>query len=141
MKVAPGFKPTIATAQADTVLFANDIDGARETCNQGIVDDEQNGITASPKLIIFAENYSSPNHGCMVIYRNLEYKFKYISRGVDVFHKLSAVLKIPVSKVSKLVWIFIGHHLYGVCNNNAYKNIDKLHEFLTETAQCSSTVP
>lgn len=141
VKAASGFKPTIATAQADTVLFETNINQAQENYHQAVVDSEQNGNPIFPKLVVFAEHVSSPNNGCMVVYKHLQYKLNNISRGVDVFHKLTTVLKIPVSKISKLVWIFIGHYFYGIPNKNTYRNIEKLFEFLKKEQQCPSSVP
>lgn len=135
MKAAAGFKPTIATSQADTVLFSTNVDEAREKYNQIVLDCVETGADIPPKLIVFAEGYSSTNNGCMVVYKGLEYQLSSISRGVDVLIKLSAVLGLNISKVSKLVWIFIREHLYNIKSKHAYANIDRLQQYLKTQVQ------
>lgn len=135
VKVGSGFKPTIATAQADTVLFCENLDEARNTYNNLTAEETIN----SPRFAVLAKDFSTPCTGCLVLYKNLEYRLPTVTRGVDVFIKCLHVLGLPVSKISKLVWIFVSQHFYGIRSSNTYVNIVKLQQYLGKTKECLST--
>lgn len=132
VKAARGFKPTIATAQGDTfvlVKLTDEISTAFRNCQT--INDEQ-GLPSCPKLIVLGESLTTVTGQCFVVYKNLEYSLKSIARGVDVLIKLHLILDTPLSKLSKLIWVFIGQYLYKVeSKHGRYLSVNRLIDHLT----------
>lgn len=136
IKAAKGFKPTVATAQGDTYILAeNRCEALTKFRNIQTAHDEH-GISVCPKLIVLGKSLINTTGECLVVYKNLEYKLDCIARGVDVLMKLHIVLDIPISKISKLVWIFIEKYLYQIeIQHGGYLCVNKLIDYLNNYRQ------
>lgn len=138
VKAASGFKPTIATAQDDTLLFCKTSDDAKLALDNLQANWDEQGGSAIPKLVVFGTDYTNVTGNCMVAYKHLRYNLPSIARGIDVLIKLTVVLGLPTSKVSKLVWLFVKKHVYELDCTNTYVCITKLSGYLTSNQPCSS---
>ncbi|KXJ67902.1 hypothetical protein RP20_CCG007871 [Aedes albopictus] len=138
VKTASGFKPTIATAQDDTLLFCKTSDDAKLALDNLQANWDEQGGSAIPKLVVFGTDYTNVTGNCMVAYKHLRYNLPSIARGIDVLIKLTVVLGLPTSKVSKLVWLFVKKHVYELDCTNTYVCITKLSGYLTSNQPCSS---
>lgn len=133
VKASKGIKPTVATAQSDTFLLVENKDHALTELAKTIKIYEENKIPIAPKLIVVGNNLATAKGECMVVYKGIIYTLPTIVRGVDVLLKLQIILGLPVSNLSKLVWIFIEKFVYGVSSDHGgYLNINKLSAFLSK---------
>lgn len=133
VKAAKGFKPTVATAQADTFLLVkNKSDILPELDKLTRVYEEQN-IPIAPKLIIVGDSLDSISGECTIIYKSITYNFQSVVRGVDVLVKLRVILGLPVAKLSKLVWVFTEQFVYGIhTEHGGYLCVNKLITYLNK---------
>lgn len=126
VKAANGFKPTIATAQSDTFLLVKDkAEALVELDKLKIAWAEQDKFPTLQLIVLGNDNLITSGE-CIVAYENLCYTLPTVVRGVDVYIKLSIVLGLPISKVSKLVWTFILQFVYGVDKLSSYVSIKNL---------------
>lgn len=136
VKASSRYKPTVATAQADTFLVAPNREEALIAVKNIYDVYEKQGFPLCPKLVVFGENHHN-FRGCMIVYKSLAYEFSTVARAIDVAIKLHLVLGLPFSKTSKLVWVFITKYLYGVEPNRGYLCIDKIINFLQQNPPCA----
>lgn len=131
VKAAKGFKPTVATAQADTFLLVKSKRDVLAELDKSIKVYEEQQIPIPPKLIVVGDNITSITGECFVIYKSIVYELQSIVRGVDVLVKLRIILGLPVAKLSKLVWIFTEQFVYSVPSDHGeYLCVNKLIDFL-----------
>lgn len=136
VKAARGFKPTVATAQNDTFWLCVDENAARSKLEAEQALCNRQGEPEIPRLIVLGTSIETVSSSCFVIYKDIGYKLSSISRGVDVLLKLILVFDLPVSKISKLVWLFIRQFVYGVNADYLYVNIAKLTDYLDKKQSC-----
>lgn len=133
VKAAKGFKPTVATAQADTFLLVKSKNDAFAELSKVINVYEAQRIPVPPKLIIVGDDLASTTGECMVVYKTIAYKLQSIVRGVDVLVKLRLILDLPVAKLSKLVWVFVEQFVYNVATSTGgYLCVNKLIDYLNK---------
>lgn len=136
VKAGKGFKPTVITAQNDTFWLCADENVARSKLEAERLIWDQLGWPEIPKLIIFGTSIETVSPVCLVTYKNIEYKLPSVSRGLDVLVKLTLVFNLPVSKISKLLWLFIQQFVYEVDVPYSYANVTKLIEYLVKKQTC-----
>ncbi|XP_021711580.1 uncharacterized protein LOC110679873 [Aedes aegypti] len=131
VKASTGFKPTVATGQQDTFLLVESKDRALVELDKVVQIYEEQHFSVPPKLIVIGNSLTTAAEECMVAYKDILYILPTIVRGIDVLAKLQIVLGLPVSKYSKLVWVFIEQFVYGVASDHGgYLCINKLVQFL-----------
>ncbi|XP_062535350.1 uncharacterized protein LOC134204557 [Armigeres subalbatus] len=136
VKASKGFKPTVATGQAETFLLVDNKDQALTELEKTIQIYEEQRFAIAPKLIVVGENLTAATGECLVVYKDIIYNLPTIVRGVDVLLKLQIVLGLPVAKFSKLVWVFIEQFVYEVPSNyGGYLCINKLIQFLNSQSE------
>lgn len=136
VKAAKGFKPTVATAQNETFWLCLDGNAAQSKLEAERSLWNKQAEPEIPKLIVFGASLETVSPTCFVTYKDIGYKLSSISRGVDVLLKLILVFHLPVSKISKLVWLFIQQFVYGVNADYTYVNVTKLTEYLDKKQTC-----
>lgn len=131
VRSAKGFKATIPLAQEDIFLLAETRDSVLAKLQDDIVVTAHQQDSTSPKLIVLGSDISSVTGKCIVIYKTIEYTCPKITRGIDVFVKLRILLDLPYPPISKLVWMFIEQHVYGIKPvGGGYMVINKLIDHL-----------
>lgn len=92
---------------------------------------EKQNIPVPPKLIVAGESMLNITGKCWVIYKSIQYELTSVARAIDVILKVQIVLRLPVSRCSKLLWIFIEQYLYGSTPaDGEYMAINKLITYL-----------
>lgn len=130
VKASKGFKPTIPVAQSDTFLLVNNIELGRIELQKTLEFYDKLKIPAVPKLIVIGEALETASGVCFVVYKAIEYQLPTITKGIDVLMKLQIVLGLPVSRLSKLVWIFIEKFVYNSEQQGGYVAVNKLVDYL-----------
>lgn len=125
VKAAKGFKPTIATAQSHTYCIVKTKEEALEELNST----EPDG-TEILKLIVLGESDVIAYGECIVGFGNTRYVLPNVVRGIDVYVKISRVLGLPTSKISKLIWEFVITFVYGAGKSSSYASVSKLIKFI-----------
>lgn len=134
------FKPTICVAQEDTIIFAEDEEEIASKINDVYAGYTERGLPIVPKLVFLGRGLDNLTGRYFMQYRDLRYEAASAGRAIDVLIKFTAVLGIPYSKVSKLVWHFISGVIYGIPQRESYANINKLHSFLLVKQNQFSTI-
>lgn len=136
VKASKGFKPTVAVAQSDTFLLARSIDLGRIELGKTLEIYDRQKIPVAPKLIAIGETVETVSGVCIVAYKGIEYQLPTITKGIDVLLKLQIVLGLPVSRLSKLVWIFIEKFVYNTDPpEGGYLAVNKLLDYLRNQPQ------
>lgn len=131
VKASQGFKPTVSIAQSDTFLLTSSIEAGRIELQKTLDVYEKLKIPVVPKLIVIGESVHTASGVCFVVYKSIQYELSTIVKGVDVLMKLQIVLGLPVSRLSKLVWIFIEKYIYdSEPSQGAYLAVTKLIDYL-----------
>lgn len=126
VRVTPGYKPTVSSAQEETILFDQTEQGAKQKLLALYARFKDLGLPHVPKLIALGANYKDLQGSFFVCYGKLSYKLSCMKRAVDVFIKLTLTLGLQHSKFSKLVWLFVVRCVYGVYVPEKYSSIEKL---------------
>ncbi|XP_021701070.1 uncharacterized protein LOC110676769 [Aedes aegypti] len=126
VRVTPGYKPTVSSAQEETILFDQTEQGAKQKLLALYARFKDLGLPHVPKLIALGANYKDLQGSFFVCYGELSYKLSCMKRAVDVFIKLTLTLGLQHSKFSKLVWLFVVRCVYGVYVPEKYSSIEKL---------------
>lgn len=134
------FKPTICVAQEDTIIFAKNEEEIISKADDVYAGYTERGLPIVPKLVFLGTGIDDLCGRYFVLYRDLRYEFSSAARATDVLIKFTAVLGIPYSRLSKLVWHFISGVLYGIPQRESYANINKLRSFLLNTKSTSLAV-
>ncbi|XP_058464157.1 uncharacterized protein LOC131438283 isoform X2 [Malaya genurostris] len=140
ISVAARYKPTITVAQDDTIIFANDepeVILKVKNVNAGY---KERNLPSAPKLVCIGSDIDNLRQKYLVIYDNLRYELSSAARATDVLIKLTAVLNLPYSKLSKLVWHFLSGVVYKIPQRESYAAIDQIRRFLdanSSTTNCS----
>ncbi|XP_058814073.1 uncharacterized protein LOC131677980 [Topomyia yanbarensis] len=125
-KVTSSYKPTVVNGREDTILFANSDIEADEKVREQYKVYQQLGIPLVPKLVFFGRLSGT----FRVYFQGFYYSLQSARRAIDVYIKLTAVLSLKHSKISKLVWLFIARFFYGIKVTERYASIDRLEDFV-----------
>lgn len=131
ISAAARYKPTIAVAQKDTIIFVEneeDVASKVESVNEQY---KEHNLPPAPKLVFIGRGVNHLSGKYMVVYDNLRYELPSAARATDVLIKLSSVLNLPYAKLSKLVWHFLSGVVYGISQRESYASINQLRHFLT----------
>lgn len=128
-----GYKPTVSSAQEETIIFAQTPQEAKQKLHDLLARYSDLGLKPAPKLIAIGTNYKDLLGSFFVCYNDLCYNLSSMKRAVDVYIKLALVLGLQHSKISKLVWLFVVRYVYGVYVPEKYSNIEKLVVYLSNT--------
>lgn len=133
-KVKTSYKPTVVNGREDTILFANSDIEAEKQVQELYKVYQQLGIPFAPKLVFFGQ--PTDLSGLFRVYfQGVYYSFSSARRAVDVYIKLTTVLSLKHSKISKLVWLFIARYFYGLKVTERYASIDKLEDFINSSLE------
>ncbi|XP_065078406.1 uncharacterized protein LOC135701518 [Ochlerotatus camptorhynchus] len=136
VKASKGFKPTVTVAQSDTFLLASNIELGRIKLKETLEIYDKQKIPVVPKLIVIGEALETACGVCFVVYKAIEYQLPTITKGIDVLLKLHIVFGLPVSRLSKLVWIFIEKFVYNSEPlQGGYLAVNKLVDYLRNQPQ------
>lgn len=137
MKAARDFKPTVPLAQEDTFVLADTKEAGLTKLAALLAVYEKQKIPVPPKLIVQGNSMLDVGGKCWVVYKSLQYELTTVARAIDVILKLQIVLRLPVARCSKLLWIFIEKFVYGSTPpDSEYVAINKLATYLdTETVE------
>ncbi|XP_058443678.1 uncharacterized protein LOC131425641 [Malaya genurostris] len=130
ISVASRFEPTILVGQEDTLIFVGSKEQAQLKIQEIYQSYAELNIPIVPKLFAVGESLDNLQGTFIVGYDDLCYEFPSILRAVDVLIKLTAVLGLPFSKISKLVWHFLSSYIYGLKQRETYASIIKLKTYL-----------
>lgn len=131
--VASRFKPTILVGQEDTLIFVDAKEQAQSKLQETYRSYTELDLPIVPKLVAVGRNLDTLQGVFIVWYGDLSYEFQSASRAVDVLIKLTAILGLPFSKISKLVWHFLSGYFYGIKQRESYASINKLQAYLETT--------
>lgn len=133
-KVKTSYKPTVVNGREDTILFANSDIEAEKQVQELYKTYQKLGIPIAPKLVFFGQ--PTDLSGLFRVYfQGYYYSFSSARRALDVYIKLTTVLKLKHSKISKLVWLFIARYFYGLKVTERYASIDKLEDFINSSLE------
>lgn len=133
VKASQGFKPTVATAQADTFIRALNVQEAYTAVQKLYEVYDKQKSPACPKLVIIDENTRSAAVRYAVVYKAVVYEFTSAARAVDALIKLHLVLGLPFSKISKLVWIFVEKLMYSTeTDYGGYLSVHRLINYIQQ---------
>ncbi|XP_065075716.1 uncharacterized protein LOC135699395 [Ochlerotatus camptorhynchus] len=125
-KVTKTMRPAILTAQEDVLMFAESLDSARQSIRTLFEAYATQKIVPHPKIVAIGADYTSTKKEFYVLFEDLTYKLDSAARAVDVMIKLCNVLKLPFSKITKLVWYTIEEIIYDIRAPAQYKEIEEL---------------
>lgn len=127
---ASRLKPTILIGQEDTLIFVDAKEQAQLKVQETYRSYTELNLPIVPKLIAVGKNLDQLQGTFVVCYGDICYEFQSASRAVDILIKLTAVLGLPFSKISKLVWHFLSGCIYGIQQKESYASINKLKVYL-----------
>lgn len=131
--VASRLKPTILVGQEDTLIFVDSKEQALAKVQDTYRSYIELNLPIVPKLVAVGENLNQLHGTFMVCYSDICYEVQSASRALDILIKLTAVLGLPFSKISKLVWHFISGYIYGIHQEESYASINKLRIYLEKS--------
>lgn len=129
-KINKHTRPAILTAQEDVLLFAQNVQSGVELVRKLLESYAAQGIAAHPKVIAIGTSYRDMSGEFYVVFDRIQYKVNSAARAVDIVIKMSNVMNIPFSKVTKLVWYTVGEVLYNIRAPAQYKEIEVIKKLL-----------
>lgn len=135
LKVTKDYKPTVINGQDDTIIFAETEADAETKLSDFYQRYQDLAIPVTPKLVFFGK--PTELLGIFRVYHSLDHGSTYytlssVSQAIDVYMKLTVVLGLKHSKISKLVWVFIAQYVYQLKPAERYVGVDKLKEYLED---------
>lgn len=127
---ASRYKPTICVAQEDTIIFADTLANAKRKVEAIYACYEERNLPIVPKLMAIGTGVSHIDGPFYVYFNDICYELNTAARATDVLLKLTSVLGLPFSKVSKLVWHFVSSYVYSIQQRETYAAIERLTKFL-----------
>ncbi|XP_055604249.1 uncharacterized protein LOC129752500 [Uranotaenia lowii] len=127
------FRPSIQVAQEDTIIWAENEFEIGEQVQKVYAAYAESRLPLTPKLVAVGKDYRDVRGPFYVYYHSFYYKFSTALRAIDVLIKLTAVLGLPFSKLSQLVWQFISASIYELPISERYINIVRLSKHLKST--------
>lgn len=127
---ASRYKPSICEAQEDTIIFAVSLDDAKEKIEIIYSGYQERNLPLVPKLVVIGAGLSQIDGPFFVCYNDICYELNTAARATDVLLKLSAVLGLTFSRVSKLVWHFVSSYAYLTHQREPYAACNRLKKFL-----------
>lgn len=124
------YKPTICEAQEDTIIFAESLADAQIKIENVYSLYQERNLPLVPKLIAIGTGISQIDGPFYVWHSDICYELNTAARATDALLKLSAVLGLPFSKISKLAWHFISSYAYVIHQRESYAAINRLKKFL-----------
>lgn len=131
-KVTKCYKPTVINGRDDTIVFADSDTNANAKLTEIYKRYQDLALPRSPKLLFFG----TPTEllGVFRVYYNsYYYTVSSAIRAVDTYIKLTTVLGLKHSKISKLIWLFIARYMYKLKSAETYASIEKFVTFLEAT--------
>lgn len=128
LKVTKDYRPTVINGQNDTIIFVTS-DADADTKLSDLYKRYKVSIPLVPKLVI----YGKPTDllGTFRVYHDSTiYSLSSVRLAIDVYIKLTNVLGLKHSKISKLVWVFIAQYIYQLKSAERYASIDKFIRYL-----------
>lgn len=125
------YKPTISVAQEDTVVFARNEEDAASKIQTIYSAYAERSLPVVPKLVVFGDDLNRMIGRFFVYYGDIQYELPSAARALDVLIKFTAVLGLPYSKQSKLVWYSISDIVYRIPQRELYASCVKLRKNLT----------
>lgn len=129
------FKPTICVAQEDTIIFAECLEDAYNKVQNTYQNYADRNLPEVPKLVVLGNDLNDIRGRFLVHFKDFNYELTSAARAIDVIIKTTAVLGLPFSKVSKLLWHFLSSEVYGIPERESYASINKLRNYLRSKEQ------
>ncbi|XP_062558580.1 uncharacterized protein LOC134223453 [Armigeres subalbatus] len=129
-KINKNIRPTILSAQEDTLLFAENLESGVDNIRKLLETYAAQGVAAHPKILAIGSSYRKITGEFHVIFNRVQYKVDSAARAVDIVIKMCSVMNQPFSKVSKLVWYTIEEVLYDIRAPAQYKEIESIKKLL-----------
>ncbi|XP_062556663.1 uncharacterized protein LOC134221486 [Armigeres subalbatus] len=129
-KINKNVRPTILSAQEDTLLFAENLESGVDLIRKLIETYAAQGVAAHPKILAIGSSYRKLTGEFYVIFNRVQYKVDSAARAVDIMIKMCNVMNQPFSKVTKLVWYTVEEVLYDIRAPAQYKEIESIKKLL-----------
>lgn len=125
------YKPTVSVAQEDTIVFARSVEDAHSKVQTIYSAYAERSLPVIPKLVVLGDNLNNLLGRFFVYYGDIHYELPSAARATDVIIKFTAVLGLPYSKLSKLVWYSIGDIVYNIDHRERYASCVKFRNYMT----------